>query len=169
MTPETAHDVQARQAAARARLWPQKPTVISREVLTAACKGRQRYTAPIGPRRPPAIEKALEKFDRTWAGRISINRRPTLAVIAAVVASSYGVALDDLYGQRRTKHLIRARQAFYFVARNLTPRSLPQIGEHCGRDHTTVLHGVRAVEARMAADPAERDRMKALMKLITVR
>lgn len=169
MSPETAHDLMARQAAARARLWPQKLPVISRDALTAACKGRHRYSAPIGPRRPAAIDKALEAFDRTWAGRITLNRRPTLGVIAAVVASSYGVALDDLYGQSRMRHLIRARQAFYFIARTLTPRSLPQIGEHCGRDHTTVLHGVRAVEARMAADPDERTRMQAIMKLITVR
>ncbi|MEN6302287.1 MAG: helix-turn-helix domain-containing protein [Armatimonadia bacterium] len=62
-----------------------------------------------------------------------------------------GVSITDLRSERRHAKSVRARQIYFFVARKLTPRSLPAIGREAGdRDHSTVLHGVRKVEAKRA-------------------
>lgn len=59
------------------------------------------------------------------------------------------VSLDDLRGAGRTRRLAHARQAAMWLARQTTDASLPEIGRFFHRDHTTVIHAIRAVEGRM--------------------
>jgi hypothetical protein len=79
----------------------------------------------------------------------------SIRAIAQRVANQYGISLDELRGPGRSRRVAWPRQeAMYLmrqVMRNGYPRySLPLIGAFFGdRDHTTVLHAVRAVEKRM--------------------
>ncbi|MFY0735641.1 helix-turn-helix domain-containing protein [Aurantimonas sp. NFXS3] len=71
--------------------------------------------------------------------------RPALRRILERVAKAYEVKPKEILGPSRDRKIALPRHAFFYWARRLTSKSLPQIGRFCGdRDHTTVLHGVRA-------------------------
>ena len=81
------------------------------------------------------------------------DRRLDLDAIQARVAEHYGLSLADLLGPGRTRAVARPRQVAMYLAKTLTERSLPEIGRSFGgRDHTTVMHGVRRIEALRASD-----------------
>lgn len=85
---------------------------------------------------------------RDW---LKIGRRPTMRAILQEVAEETDISLDDLLGQSRLKGISHARQYAMWRIRRETNRSLPEIGAFLGgRDHTTVLHGVRMHEKRAA-------------------
>lgn len=82
------------------------------------------------------------------------ERRVTVDDIQKATAEHYGLKQSDLISERRTRSVARPRQAAMWLAKQLTTRSLPDIGRRFGgRDHTTVLHAVRRIEALRAADP----------------
>ena len=83
--------------------------------------------------------------------------------VVALVAASYGLKTAELYGKRRSAAINRARQVAMFLVRELTPLSLPQIGQLLGnRSHTTVLHGCRKVRALLEEDVELQGRVKQL-------
>jgi chromosomal replication initiation ATPase DnaA len=83
-------------------------------------------------------------------GRILVRR----AIKAT--AEHFGTSADALVSARRTRPLVRWRQVAMYVAREMTGRSLPFIGKKIGgRDHTTILHGVRVVKGLILAGDAE--------------
>ena len=64
------------------------------------------------------------------------------------------MTVGDLVGTSRHRHVVQARGLAMYLARQLTPESLLSIGAAFGgRDHTTVLHGIRVVASRRLADP----------------
>lgn len=75
--------------------------------------------------------------------------------IQRVVLAFYpNVSMSDLKSARRTADVVRPRQIVMYLAKELTARSLPEIGRRCGgRDHTTVLHAVRKIGALVKTDP----------------
>ncbi len=74
------------------------------------------------------------------------NRQITLEVIQKTVADYFKIKVADMYSQKRTRAIARPRQVAMFIARDLTPHSLPEIGDAFGgRDHTTVLHACRTI------------------------
>lgn len=74
------------------------------------------------------------------------NRQITLELIQKTVADYYKIKVADMYSQKRTRAIARPRQVAMWVARELTPHSLPEIGDAFGgRDHTTVLHACRTI------------------------
>lgn len=77
--------------------------------------------------------------------------RITARSVAIFSADHFDLTFADLCSQARPRHIARARQVTMYCMRLLVPRmSLPAIGAMLGgRDHTTVLHGIRAVEALM--------------------
>ncbi|WP_420415270.1 helix-turn-helix domain-containing protein [Roseibium sp.] len=76
--------------------------------------------------------------------KLAEDRVPTLAEIITYVAGKHRVAIEDLKSPRRTRKLVRPRQEFYYLARQRTPFSYPDIAEFCGgRDHSTVFDGAR--------------------------
>ena len=96
---------------------------------------------------PPPAEPAPRPCDP--APRLTIRR------IIAVVARFHGISVNDLKSDRRTANVVRPRQVAMYLAKQLTLGSLPAIGRLLGdRDHTTVLHAVRRIEARLAAGDA---------------
>jgi chromosomal replication initiator protein len=81
------------------------------------------------------------------------ERKVTLDEILRKVAEHYNIRLADLAGPKRTRAIARPRQVAMYLAKQLTPRSLPEIGRRFGgRDHTTILHGVKKIEELMATD-----------------
>lgn len=78
---------------------------------------------------------------------------PTLRRIKNAVARHCGMTVADLVGPSRRRHFVQARGLAMYLARRLTSESLLSIGAAFGgRDHTTVLHGIRVVASRRLAD-----------------
>ena len=74
-------------------------------------------------------------------------KRVKIEDIQRIVAKHYNVQRQDLLSNRRTHNVVMPRQTAMYLAKSLTPRSLPEIGRRFGgRDHTTVLHAVRKIE-----------------------
>ncbi len=73
--------------------------------------------------------------------------------ILKIIGSHYSVTRADLLSPRRARSIVRPRQVGMYLAKKMTPRSLPEIGRRFGgRDHSTVLHAVRKIEELMKAD-----------------
>jgi len=74
------------------------------------------------------------------------NRQITFELIQKTVADFYKIKLAELLSKKRTRNIARPRQVAMYLAKELTPSSLPAIGEAFGgRDHTTVLHAYRTI------------------------
>ena len=81
------------------------------------------------------------------------EKRITIDEIQKATAEHYNMKQVDLISERRNRAIARPRQAAMWLAKQLTTRSLPDIGRRFGgRDHTTVLHAVRRIEELKAAD-----------------
>ena len=72
--------------------------------------------------------------------------------VEAAVAARFGLTRDQMRGQDQQRAVARPRQIAMFLARELTGQSLPRIGMHFARDHTTVLHATRRIARLIAAD-----------------
>jgi hypothetical protein len=94
--------------------------------------------------------------------------RPTINDVQRAVAKHYNVTRSDLLCARRTWVVVRPRQVAMYLARNLTLKSLPEIGRRFGdRDSTTVLHAVRKITALRDRDPALNEECDALEKQLS--
>ncbi len=81
------------------------------------------------------------------------DRRVTVEEIQRTVAEHFNVRVSDMTSSRRTRSVVRPRQVAMYLSKQLTDRSLPEIGrKYGGRDHTTIMHAVRRVEALMEED-----------------
>lgn len=82
------------------------------------------------------------------------DQRLKIANVQRAVAKYFGVTFYDLISARRTVDIVRPRQIGYYLAQKLTLRSLPEIGRRFGgRDHTSVLSGIRKIERLRSCDP----------------
>ncbi len=78
-----------------------------------------------------------------------------IGAILGACAVFYGVPTSSLFAEHRLKDIVKTRHIAMYLAKELTPRSLPDIGRRMGgRDHTTVLHGVRKIAALIKSDPS---------------
>ena len=74
------------------------------------------------------------------------NRQVGVENIQKTVADFYKIKVADMYSKKRPASIARPRQIAMYLAKELTQKSLPEIGElFGGRDHTTVLHAVRKI------------------------
>jgi chromosomal replication initiator protein len=74
------------------------------------------------------------------------NRQISVENIQKAVADFYGIKVADMYSKKRPANIAKPRQIAMYIAKELTQKSLPEIGElFGGRDHTTVLHAVRRI------------------------
>jgi chromosomal replication initiator protein len=81
------------------------------------------------------------------------DRRVTIDEIQKKVAQHYNIRLADMHSARRARNVARPRQVAMFLAKQLTTRSLPEIGNKFGgRDHTTVMHAVKRIEELRQTD-----------------
>ncbi len=82
-----------------------------------------------------------------------LNRQISIDNIQKTVADYYKIKVAEMYSKKRVRSLARPRQIAMALAKELTPMSLPEIGEAFGgRDHTTVLHACRKVQELVQAD-----------------
>ena len=81
------------------------------------------------------------------------NRQISVENIQKAVADFYSIKVADMYSKKRPANIARPRQIAMFMAKELTQKSLPEIGElFGGRDHTTVLHAVRKIAEERSHD-----------------
>ncbi|MGN6231508.1 MAG: chromosomal replication initiator protein DnaA [Trinickia sp.] len=81
------------------------------------------------------------------------NRQISVENIQKTVADFYNIKVADMYSKKRPANIARPRQIAMYLAKELTQKSLPEIGElFGGRDHTTVLHAVRKIADERGKD-----------------
>lgn len=97
----------------------------------------------------------LDEAQNILRPHLSCNeRKVTVDMIQKIVSEHYGLKQADLISERRARAVARPRQVAMWLAKQITTRSLPDIGRRFGgRDHTTVLHAVRRIEQLKAEDP----------------
>ena len=96
----------------------------------------------------PFVEEVLANVLRANQRRISIDE------IQTQVAEHYRIRKAEMTSARRAREVARPRQVAMYLSKQLTPKSLPDIGRRFGgRDHTTVIHAVRQIEKLRAMDP----------------
>jgi chromosomal replication initiator protein len=99
--------------------------------------------------------------------RVREARKVKIEDIQRIVAKHFNVSKADLLSARRTRTVVRPRQIAMYLAKTLTPRSLPEIGRRFGnRDHTTVLHAVRKIEELAGADRGFADEIELLKRML---
>jgi chromosomal replication initiator protein len=82
------------------------------------------------------------------------NRQVGVENIQKTVADFYKIKVADMYSKKRPASIARPRQIAMYLAKDMTKKSLPEIGElFGGRDHTTVLHAVRKIGAERSINP----------------
>ena len=82
------------------------------------------------------------------------NRQISVENIQKTVADFFNIKVADMYSKRRPANIARPRQIAMYLAKELTQKSLPEIGElFGGRDHTTVLHAVRKIAGDRQKNP----------------
>ncbi|MEQ8588052.1 MAG: chromosomal replication initiator protein DnaA [Thalassobaculaceae bacterium] len=96
----------------------------------------------------------LEMVQEVLADILKANdRRVTIEEIQRQVASHYNIRISDMYSARRARAVARPRQIAMYLSKQLTQRSLPEIGRKFGgRDHTTVMHAVKKIDELRATD-----------------
>jgi chromosomal replication initiator protein len=81
------------------------------------------------------------------------DHKVTVEEIQRQVSEHYNIRLSDLIGPKRVRTIARPRQVAMYLAKHMTSRSLPEIGRRFGgRDHTTVMHGVKRIDELKGAD-----------------
>ncbi len=95
------------------------------------------------------------------------DRKVTIEEIQRKVAEHYNVRLSDMIGPKRVRTIARPRQVAMYLSKHLTTRSLPEIGRRFGgRDHTTIMHGIRKVDELKAADSQLAEDIDLLRRLL---
>jgi chromosomal replication initiator protein len=95
------------------------------------------------------------------------ERRVTIEEIQRRVAEHYGIRIADMHSARRARAVARPRQVAMYLAKQLTPRSLPEIGRKFGgRDHTTVMYAIRKIEDLRTTEPLLSDDIETLRRLL---
>ncbi len=95
------------------------------------------------------------------------EKQITLENIQKIVAEYYSIRVADLHSKRRNRQITRPRQLAMMLAKELTSKSLPDIGDAFGgRDHTTVLHACRKVKQLIEEDAKIKEDYTNLTKLI---
>lgn len=150
--------------------------VISDEVLshvarTIAGSGRELEGAfnQLLIRRFHEPQITVERIDELLGHiyRTGEPKRVRIEDIQRVVARHYNVSKTELLSNRRTRTIVKPRQVAMYLAKVMTPRSLPEIGRRFGgRDHTTVLHAVRKIEDLSGGDTTLAQELELLRRLI---
>ena len=97
------------------------------------------------------------------------DRRVTIEEIQKRVAEHFNIRLADMHSARRARAVARPRQVAMYLAKQLTSRSLPEIGRKFGgRDHTTVMHAVKKVEELRSTDAGFNEDVELLRRMLEI-
>ena len=80
------------------------------------------------------------------------ERQFSVSEIQQMTANYYGLKVTDIMSVRRERKIARPRQLAMYLAKTMTPLSLPEIGSQFGRDHTTIIHAVKTIENLLMRD-----------------
>ncbi len=95
-------------------------------------------------------------------------RRIKIEDILRIISRHYGVSKGDILSQRRHRSVVWPRQIGMYLAKQLTSRSLPEIGRRFGnRDHTTVLHAIRKIDGELNGNTRLKDEIEDLKKQLS--
>ena len=95
------------------------------------------------------------------------NKIITIDKIQNITSNFFSITLSDMLSPRRSRPLARPRQVAMYLAKKLTPRSLPEIGrKFSNRDHTTVIHAVKTIEKLLENNDELRKNVEELKSLI---
>jgi chromosomal replication initiator protein len=95
------------------------------------------------------------------------DRKVTIEEIQKRVAAHYNIRLGEMHSARRARAIARPRQVAMYLSKQLTTRSLPEIGRKFGgRDHTTVMHAVRKIDELCALDSAFSEDVELLRRML---
>ena len=112
--------------------------------------------------KPVSLEMAYDSLaDILRVSKTKVN----LDHIIKKTAQAYDLRVSDMIGKRRTRNIAHPRQIAMYMAKTLTTKSLPDIGQAFGgRDHTTVIHAVRKVEDLVKHDSAIAEEVETLRR-----
>jgi len=114
--------------------------------------------------RPVTLEMVTEVLSDILRAH---DKRLSIDDIQRKVAEHYNIRLTEMASARRSRAVARPRQVAMYLAKQLTSRSLPEIGKRFGnRDHTTVLHAVQKITSLMQEDPAFAEDVTLLRKML---
>ena len=112
--------------------------------------------------KPISIDMAQEELKDLLRAN---DRQVTIEEIQKAVVRHYSIRMADMTSARRSLAIARPRQMAMYLAKQLTPRTLPEIGKRFGgRDHTTVMHALRQIERLTAEDRTIADDLEALKR-----
>jgi chromosomal replication initiator protein len=95
------------------------------------------------------------------------DRKVTIQEIQKRVSDHYNIRVAEMSSARRARNIARPRQVAMYLAKQLTSKSLPDIGRHFGdRDHTTVMHAVSRVTELMSQDAAFGEDVELLRRML---
>ena len=95
------------------------------------------------------------------------DRRVTIEEIQKKVAAHFNIRTSDMHSARRARSVARPRQVAMYLAKQLTSRSLPEIGRKFGgRDHTTVMHAVKKVDELRERDATFAEDVELLRRML---
>ena len=95
------------------------------------------------------------------------ERRVTIEEIQKRVAAHFNIRTSDMHSARRARSVARPRQVAMYLAKQLTARSLPEIGRKFGgRDHTTVMHAVKRVDELRELDMSFAEDVELLRRML---
>ena len=114
----------------------------------------------------PVTEDMVEET----VGMRTPGAKTSIEDIQRKTAEFYKLDVRDLHSPQRTRRVARPRQVAMYLARKLTTRSLPEIGRRFGgRDHTTVLHACRRIEALCNEDALFKEEVEFLSQMLSKR
>lgn len=117
--------------------------------------------------RPVTVDLAQEVLIDLFPGGDDEVR---IDLVQEAVARHYGITLDELIGEKRTKRVVEPRQVAMYLSRELTDASLPAIGRAFGgRDHTTVIYAVQKMTKQMSEQGSVYEAVQALTASLTGR
>lgn len=117
-------------------------------------------------KKPVTADMADEAVGLRMAGGVS--PKTSIEDIQKKTAEFYKLDVRDFYSPQRARRVARPRQVAMYLARKLTTRSLPEIGRRFGgRDHTTVLHACRRIEALCGEDPLFKQEVDFLSQMLS--
>ena len=113
-------------------------------------------------------EISLESCQEILSDLLRANsRRLTIEEIQKRVSEHFNIRIADMCSARRARVVARPRQVAMYLSKQLTSRSLPEIGRKFGgRDHTTVMHAVKKVEELRGVDPSFDEDIDMLRRLL---
>lgn len=113
-------------------------------------------------------EVTVEHAREVLADVIRVSeRKVTIEEIIRKVADHYNLRVNDILSARRSRNVARPRQVAMYLSKQLTSKSLPEIGRRFGgRDHTTVIHAVKKITELKSSDPAIEEDVELLRRAL---